>query len=100
MKQQFLEFEWDSNKALRNVHKHGITFREAAMVFHDILAITYFDDAHSSSEEQRFVTMGISDTGRVLVVAHSLIDEKIRLISARKATPRERKIYEKEGKQV
>jgi uncharacterized DUF497 family protein len=77
MKQQFLEFEWDSNKARRNVRKHGITFREAAMVFDDILAITYHDDAHSSSEEQRFVTMGISDTGRVLVVSHSLVDENI-----------------------
>ena len=58
MKQEFLEFEWDSNKALRNIHKHGVSFREAAMVFKDILAITYYDNTHSY-EEQRFVTMGI-----------------------------------------
>jgi uncharacterized protein len=95
MKQEFLEFEWDSNKALLNIRKHGITFREAAMVFNDILAITYYDDAHSY-QEQRLVTIGISDLGRVLVVSHTSVGENIRLISARKATPRERKIYEKE----
>lgn len=97
MKPEFLEFEWDSNKALRNVHKHSVTFREATMVFNDVLAITYYDDAHSQ-QEQRFATIGMSDQGRVLVVSHTVVGENVRLISARKATPRERKIYEKQGK--
>jgi uncharacterized protein len=97
MKQEFLEFEWDSNKALRNIHKHEVSFREATMVFNDGRAITFYDDAHSY-QEQRFATIGMSDQGRVLVVSHTVIGENIRLISARKATPRERKIYEKQGK--
>lgn len=97
MKNEFLEFEWDSNKALRNVHKHNVTFREAIMVFNDIRAITFYDDAHSH-QEQRFATIGISDLGRVLVVSHTSVGENIRLISARKATPHERKIYEKQDK--
>jgi uncharacterized DUF497 family protein len=97
MKQEFLEFEWDSNKALRNVHKHEVSFSEAIMVFNDNRAITFYDDAHSY-QEQRFATIGMSDRGRVLVVSHAVRGENIRLISARKATPRERKIYEKQGK--
>lgn len=97
MKEEFLEFEWDSNKALRNLHKHNVTFREATTTFNDVLAITYYDDAHSY-REQRFATIGMSDQSRVLVVSHTLIGKSIRLISARKATPRERKIYEKQGK--
>jgi len=99
MEQNLLEFEWDPEKALRNVRKHGVSFREAAMVFKDTLAITYYDDAHSD-HEQRFATLGISDRGRVLVVCHTLIDENIRLISARKATRHERNIYEKESKKI
>ena len=99
MEQDFLEFEWDSKKALSNIRKHGVTFREAVMVFNDTLAITYYDDAHSD-HEQRFVTLGISDMGRVLVVCHTLIGENIRLISARKATRLERNFYEKESKKT
>ena len=95
--EQGLEFEWDAEKALRNVRKHEVSFREAAMVFNDGHAITYYDDAHSHHEE-RLLTLGISDLGRVLVVSHTLIGENIRLISARKATPHERKLYEKESK--
>ena len=67
------------------------------MVFNDILAITFYDDAHSD-REQRFATIGMSDLGRMVVVSHTLVGDNIRLISARKPTPRERKIYEKEGK--
>jgi len=92
-----LEFEWDAEKALRNVRKHGISFREAAMVFNDGFAITYYDDAHSDHEE-RLLTLGISDLGRVLVISHTMIGENIRLISARKATRHERNLYEKESK--
>ena len=94
--EQDLEFEWDPEKAIHNSHKHGVSFREAAMVFNDTLAITYYDDAHSY-DEQRFVTLGISDVGRVLVVCHTLIGKYIRLISARKATRHERNFYEKES---
>ena len=99
MKQDFLEFEWDPEKARRNIHKHGVPFREAAMVFNDTFAITYYDDAHSD-HEQRFATLGISDVGRVLVVCHTLIGENVRLISARKATQRERTLYKKESKKI
>jgi len=67
------------------------------MVFNDVLAITYYDNVHSY-HEQRFATIGMSDQGRVLVISHTVVGENIRLISARKATPRERKIYEKESK--
>jgi len=68
------------------------------MVFNDTFAITFYDDAHSR-HEQRFLSLGMSDLGRVLVVAHTLVDEKVRLISARKATKRERELYEKENRE-
>jgi len=96
MEDNFLEFEWDSEKARRNLRKHSISFREGMMVFNDVFAITYYDDAHSR-HEQRFLTLGLSDLGRVLVISHSMVDEKVRLISARKATRRERELYEKEN---
>ena len=99
MEQDFFEFEWDSEKASSNIRKHGVSFREAVMVFNDTFAVTYYDDAHSD-HEQRFVTLGISDMGRVLVVCHTLIGESIRLISARKATRLERNFYEKESKKI
>ncbi len=67
------------------------------MVFSDVLAFTYDDSAHSHGE-QRYVTIGMSDQAHVLVVAHATRGERIRIISARKATPRERKAYEKESK--
>ncbi len=66
------------------------------MVFNDRVAITFYDDAHSQ-HEQRFLTLGMSDLGRVLVISHTMVDEKVRIISARKATRRERKLYEKEN---
>jgi uncharacterized protein len=93
----FLEFEWDPKKALLNLRKHDVSFREAAMVFNDTLAITYDDEAHSH-RERRFLTMGTSDKGRVLVVSHTLVGEQVRVISARKATRHERNLYEKESK--
>jgi uncharacterized DUF497 family protein len=99
MEQGLLEFEWNRKKALRNIRKHGVSFREAAMVFSDTLAITYYDDAHSEDEE-RLLTLGISDLGRVLVVSHILVGENIRLISARKATRHERNLYEKESRKI
>src|ERR1051325_2877819 len=94
-----MEFEWDPDKALRNIRKHGVPFREAAMVFNDTFAITFYDDAHSD-HEQRFVTLGISDIGRVLVICHTVNGESVRIISARKATRHERKLYEKESEEI
>ena len=96
MEENFLEFEWDSEKARRNLRKHSVTFREGMMVFNDEFALTYSDDAHSR-HEQRFLTLGLSDVGRVLVISHTMVGEKVRLISARKATRRERELYEKEA---
>jgi len=97
MEENFLEFEWDTEKARRNLRKHNVSFREGMMVFNDIFAITFDDDAHSR-HERRFLTLGISDLERVLVVSHTLVGEKVRLISARKATKRERELYEKENR--
>ncbi len=92
-----LQFEWDPKKAASNLRKHHISFREAAMIFSDGLAQTYNDSAHSHGE-QRYVTLGMSDQGRVLVVAHTMRGETVRIISARKATKRERKAYEEKTK--
>lgn len=88
-----LEFEWDPKKAARNIRKHHVSFREAAMVFGDVLAFTYDDSLHSQGE-QRYVTIGMSDQGRVVVVAHTTRGEIVRIISARKATRSEIKAYE------
>jgi hypothetical protein len=89
-------FEWDPAKATQNQRKHGVSFHEAATVFGDPLAATYHDPDHSISE-QRFITVGTSRAGRVLIVAHSDRSENIRMISARKATLRERKQYEEKN---
>jgi hypothetical protein len=88
-----VNFEWDPVKARGNRRKHRVTFQEAASVFGDPLAITFPHPDHSLSE-QRFVTVGISGAGRVLVVAHSDRGENIRIISARETTRGERNQYE------
>ncbi|MFM9961880.1 MAG: BrnT family toxin [Planctomycetaceae bacterium] len=88
-----MEFEWDPDKADRNWRKHGISFHEAATVFDDPLAITYPDPDHSD-EEERFVTFGHSESGRLLVVSHTDREQRTRIISARQATRRERNSYE------
>ncbi len=88
-----MRFEWDPRKAAENLAKHGVSFEEAATVFRDVLSATGADPDHSVGE-QRFVTFGISIGGRLLAVAHTDRDDTIRIISARPATPRERKIYE------
>jgi len=90
-----MNFEWDSTKAASNHRKHGVSFHEAATVFGDPLALTYHDPDHSLIE-RRFITIGISSGGRVLMVAHTDRRETVRIISARKATPRERHSYEQE----
>lgn len=88
-------FEWDSHKAEANLRKHGVSFEEAQTVFTDPLSITLPDPDHSEDEE-RFIDIGMSDNRRVLVVVYTERGQRIRLISARKATPVERKQYEEE----
>ena len=85
-------FEWDSEKAESNLQKHGVSFEEAATVFADSLSRTIADPLHSD-DEFRFVTTGFSHLQRQLVVVHTDREDKIRLISARSATARERKNY-------
>ena len=86
--------DWDSRKAKSNHTKHGVSFEEGSTVFGDPLSLTIADPAHSRPGEERFVTIGSSYLGRLLVVAHRDQDENIRIISARKAARRERKGYE------
>ena len=88
-------FEWDSHKAEANLRKHGVSFEEAQTVFTGPLSVTLLDPDHSEDED-RFVDIGMSDNRRVLVVVYTEHDQRIRLISARKATPVECKQYEEE----
>jgi len=86
-----VELEWDSRKAAANLSKHGVDFADAATVVYDDQAITIPEER---SGEERFVTIGMDALGRILVVVYTWRDERLRLISARKATPRERRQYE------
>lgn len=88
-----MQFEWDPRKARSNLRKHGVSFDEAATVFLDDLSLTGDDPDHSVSEE-RYVTFGVSSAGRLLVVAHTERGNRTRIITARPATPSERKLYE------
>src|SRR5271165_6268267 len=90
-----MEFEWDRDKAASNDAKHGVAFEEAATVFGDPPAVTYFDPDHSEDED-RFLTFGHTSKGHLLVVAHCDREERVRIISARRATRKERKTYEEE----
>ena len=85
--------EWDAAKARKNMAKHQVSFGEASTVFGDPLALTIPDSAHSDQEE-RFVTLGVTANFKTVVVAHVDRNERIRIISARDATWRERKDYE------
>jgi uncharacterized DUF497 family protein len=92
-----LRFEWDSKKAAANVVKHAVSFEEASTVFGDPLGrIT--DDPRHSAEERRYALLGLSRDRRYLAVMFTERGESVRLISARRATRRERREYEK-GKQ-
>lgn len=88
-----LTFEWDEAKNAANYAKHAITFEEAADVFFDSLSITVPDPDHSANE-QRFATIGMTTHGVVVVVIHTDADDAVRIISARLATPKERRNYE------
>lgn len=84
-------YEWDLHKALLNRRKHGVAFPDAVAVFQDERAVTMED---SDPEETRFVTLGLDSLRRVIVVAYTWRGDRIRLISARRATPAERRQYE------
>lgn len=87
-------FEWNEVKAQLNIAKHGVSFEEAKTVFSDRFGLIIFDEEHSSNEE-RFLLLGVSAKERVLLVVHCYKqDEVIRIISARKATKKEQKQYE------
>ena len=88
-----LGFEWDDDKASSNLAKHGVSFPEAATVFADPLSLTIPDPAHSQVED-RFVIIGSSYQGKLLVVVHTDRGDNIRVISTRRASKRERKAYE------
>lgn len=88
-----LKFEWDHTKAQSNLTKHGVSFEESASVFGDPLALTFSDPDHAIGEK-RWLTFGVSSSGRLLVIAHAERGRSIRIISARKATRHERGIYE------
>ncbi|MBW4647508.1 MAG: BrnT family toxin [Kastovskya adunca ATA6-11-RM4] len=88
-----LEFEWNPDKAALNIEKHDISFQEAATVFNDPLSVT-FPDPHHSIGESRYIIIGVSRFDQLLVVAHTDRVEKVRIISARKATRQERRFYE------
>lgn len=86
-------FEWDPAKAEENLRKHGVSFPEAASAFADELSLSRVDEAHSEHEE-RYVLTGLSVRQRLVVVAHTERGETVRIISARLATPREKRAYE------
>jgi uncharacterized DUF497 family protein len=87
------EFEWDDDKAVSNLKKHGVSFDEGATIFNDPMIATIADVDHSKKEE-RYISIGISVQGRLLVVVHTEREKRIRLIGCRKATNVERKFYE------
>ena len=89
-------FNWDPAKDRSNQRKHNVSFAEATTVFADTLSLTIPDPLHSELEE-RFVLVGHSYRGRLLVVVHTANEESIRIISAREATAREREDYEEKG---
>jgi len=88
-----MEFEWDDAKAASNLGKHGVSFAEAATAFADPLA-ALFDDPDHSDDETREILVGYSDRNRLLIVSFTERDEKLRIISARVASPSERRNHE------
>jgi len=88
-----MKFEWNRTKATTNLHKHGVSFEEAATVFADALSHTFPDIDHSD-DETRFLLIGMSHGGRILVVSHTDRGDTVRIISAREATRKERNFYE------
>ena len=89
-----LQFEWDEVKTATNEAKHGVNFAEAITVFSDPASLTIFDEGHSDQEE-RFIDIGLSVLGRLLVVVHTERENLIRIISCRPATSNEQMQYER-----
>ena len=88
-----MRFDWDENKAVRNLSKHGVSFEEAKTVFDDPLYVDFYDPAHSD-EEARYLIVGESSQRRLLIASYTERGNLIRLISAREVTRTERKVYE------
>jgi uncharacterized DUF497 family protein len=88
-----VEFEWDPDKAAANLKKHGVDFVEATTIFGDPLEVTISDPNHSKGET-RFLSLGLSAEARILVVAYTEREGKIRVVHARVAAPKERRAYE------
>lgn len=88
-----LQFEWDPGKAESNLRKHGVSFQEAATTFGDPLSVTVPDPRHSQ-EEERYFLFGRSGRGRYLAVMHTERHSKVRIVSARLMTAKERREYE------
>ena len=88
-----MEFEWDEEKAAANLAKHGVSFEEARTVFDDPLYVDFYDPDHSP-EEHRYIIIGESRQGRLLLVSYTERDDVTRLISAREVTRSEREAYE------
>lgn len=91
-KDEKLQFEWDREKAKKNLKKHGVSFEEASTIFDDPQFISFLDNEHSD-EEERYITIGISEKLRLLIAAHTERIRRIRIISARKATKNEENFY-------
>jgi uncharacterized DUF497 family protein len=89
-----VRFEWDSEKAHANLAKHGVSFEDASTVFGDPLATTALDPDHSSGQEERWLTTGLSLGQRLVIVWHANRGDVVRIIGARQATPNERRTYE------
>ena len=94
-----LSFEWDLKKAIANLRKHGVSFKDAVTVFGDTLSIT-IEEPVPSSDETRFITLGRSTGGKFLVVVHAERGDNVRIISAREATRLERKQHEEGRKKT
>ena len=90
-----MEYEWDPEKDRTNQAKHGVSFAEASTVFLDPLQVTVVDERHSIGEF-RFRTIGYTVTNRLVIVAHTDRDDRVRIITAREASARERRQYEQE----
>jgi uncharacterized DUF497 family protein len=88
-----MQFEWNKNKAVKNLSKHGVSFEEAKTVFDDPLYVDFYDPEHSEGEE-RYLIVGESDRGRLLIVSYTERGDAVRLISAREVTRTEREAYE------
>jgi hypothetical protein len=88
-----MKFKWDPHKAESNLSKHGVSFEEAKTVFDDPLYVDFYDPDHSEHEE-RYLIVGNSDLGRLLIVSYTERDNSMRLISAREVTRTEQEAYE------